>query len=139
MPAAAATVTAVLVGYDGPAERLAAAVASLGEQTLIPSQIQSVDSYFYDLKTFIQFKQSLGSTTFMKTANSGGSGGYPAGGSIYNGGFSTTPNLKGSTYAVADASRTHCRPHRLHAAKSRRRLSRREGDGRAGSDRGCAP
>jgi phosphoinositide-3-kinase regulatory subunit 4 len=40
----------------------------MGNQTLVPSQIQSVESYFLDLKTYIQFKSSLGSTTFMKTA-----------------------------------------------------------------------
>lgn len=43
-------VTAVLVGYDGPADGLAAAVASLRSQTLAPSQIvcvdQSVDGRF---------------------------------------------------------------------------------------------
>lgn len=36
-------VSAVLVGYDGPAEALAAAVASLRDQTLVPSQILCVD------------------------------------------------------------------------------------------------
>ncbi len=43
-------VSAVLVGYDGPAEALVAAVASLHDQTLAPSQIlcvdQSVDGRF---------------------------------------------------------------------------------------------
>lgn len=45
-----ATVSAVLVGYDGPAEGLATAAASLRNQTLAPSQIlcvdQSVDGRF---------------------------------------------------------------------------------------------
>jgi hypothetical protein len=40
----------------------------MGNQTLVPSQIQSVESYFLDLKSYIQFRASLGSTTFMKTA-----------------------------------------------------------------------
>lgn len=40
----------------------------MGNQTLVPSQIQTVESYFLDLKNFVQFKSSLGSTTFMKTA-----------------------------------------------------------------------
>ena len=40
----------------------------MGNQTLVPSQIQTVESYFLDLKNYVQFKQSLGSTTFMKTA-----------------------------------------------------------------------
>ena len=40
----------------------------MGNQTLVPSQIQSVESYFNELKYFIKFKSSLGSTTFMKTA-----------------------------------------------------------------------
>lgn len=40
----------------------------MGNQTLVPSQIQSVDSYFLELKNFLHFKASLGSTTFMKTA-----------------------------------------------------------------------
>ena len=40
----------------------------MGNQTLVPSQIQSVESYFLDLKSYIQFRSSLGSTTFMKTA-----------------------------------------------------------------------
>ena len=40
----------------------------MGNQTLVPSQIQSVESYFNELKVFIKFKSSLGSTTFMKTA-----------------------------------------------------------------------
>ena len=41
---------------------------TMGNQTLVPSQIQSVESYFLDLKSYIQFRASLGSTTFMKTA-----------------------------------------------------------------------
>jgi GT2 family glycosyltransferase len=45
-------VTAVLVGYDAPADSLAAAVASLRSQTLAPSQIvcvdQSVDGRFHE-------------------------------------------------------------------------------------------
>ena len=42
----------------------------MGNQILIPSQIQiqSVESYLLELKDTIQFKSSLGSTTFMKTA-----------------------------------------------------------------------
>lgn len=40
----------------------------MGNQTLVPSQIQNVESYFLDLKSYIQFRASLGSTTFMKTA-----------------------------------------------------------------------
>jgi hypothetical protein len=40
----------------------------MGNQTLVPSQIQNVESYFNDLKTYIKYKSSLGSTTFMKTA-----------------------------------------------------------------------
>ncbi len=40
----------------------------MGNQTLVPSQIQTVESYFLDLKNYVQFKASLGSTTFMKTA-----------------------------------------------------------------------
>jgi hypothetical protein len=40
----------------------------MGNQTLVPSQIQNVESYFNDLKTHIKYKSSLGSTTFMKTA-----------------------------------------------------------------------
>jgi phosphoinositide-3-kinase regulatory subunit 4 len=42
----------------------------MGNQTLVPSrsEIQSVESYFLDLKNYIQFRQSMGSTTFMKTA-----------------------------------------------------------------------
>jgi serine/threonine protein kinase len=40
----------------------------MGNQTLIPSQIQSVESYLLDLKNYVQFRSSLGSTTFMKTA-----------------------------------------------------------------------
>ena len=40
----------------------------MGNQTLVPSQIQSVESYFLDLKNYIQFRSSMGSTTFMKTA-----------------------------------------------------------------------
>lgn len=40
----------------------------MGNQTLVPSQIQSVETYLLELKNYIQFKQSLGSTTFMKTA-----------------------------------------------------------------------
>lgn len=40
----------------------------MGNQTLVPSQIQSVDSYLLELKSYMQFRQSLGSTTFMKTA-----------------------------------------------------------------------
>ena len=40
----------------------------MGNQALVPSQIQSVENYLIDLKTYIQFRSSLGSTTFMKTA-----------------------------------------------------------------------
>ena len=40
----------------------------MGNQALVPSQIQSVESYLLDLKNYIQFRASLGSTTFMKTA-----------------------------------------------------------------------
>jgi hypothetical protein len=40
----------------------------MGNQTLVPSQIQNVESYFNDLKAHIKYKSSLGSTTFMKTA-----------------------------------------------------------------------
>ena len=40
----------------------------MGNQTLVPSQIQSVESYLLDLKSYIEFNASLGSTTFMKTA-----------------------------------------------------------------------
>lgn len=40
----------------------------MGNQALVPSQIQSVESYLLDLKTHIQFRSSMGSTTFMKTA-----------------------------------------------------------------------
>lgn len=40
----------------------------MGNQTLVPSQIQTVEFYFLDLKNYVQFKSSLGSTTFMKTA-----------------------------------------------------------------------
>lgn len=40
----------------------------MGNQTLVPSQIQTVESYFLDLKHLVHFKSSLGSTTFMKTA-----------------------------------------------------------------------
>ena len=40
----------------------------MGNQTMVPSQIQSAESYFLDLKSYAQFKSSLGSTAFMKTA-----------------------------------------------------------------------
>nr|AWV66700.1 phosphoinositide 3-kinase regulatory subunit 4 [Brachionus calyciflorus] len=40
----------------------------MGNQTVRPSDIQSVDTYLFEIKHFIQYKASLGSTTFMKTA-----------------------------------------------------------------------
>jgi len=40
----------------------------MGNQTMVPSQIQSAESYFLDLKNYAQFKSNLGSTAFMKTA-----------------------------------------------------------------------
>jgi phosphoinositide-3-kinase, regulatory subunit 4 len=40
----------------------------MGNQTMVPTQIQSVESYFQDLKNYAQLKSSMGSTAFMKTA-----------------------------------------------------------------------
>nr|AWV66649.1 phosphoinositide 3-kinase regulatory subunit 4 [Brachionus plicatilis] len=40
----------------------------MGNQIVRPSDIQSVDNYYSDLKSYMQFKSSLGSTTFVKTA-----------------------------------------------------------------------
>nr|AWV66625.1 phosphoinositide 3-kinase regulatory subunit 4 [Brachionus rotundiformis] len=40
----------------------------MGNQIVRPSDIQSIDNYYSDLKNYMQFKSSLGSTTFVKTA-----------------------------------------------------------------------
>nr|AWV66674.1 phosphoinositide 3-kinase regulatory subunit 4 [Brachionus koreanus] len=40
----------------------------MGNQIVRPSDIQSIDNYYSDLKNYMLFKQSLGSTTFVKTA-----------------------------------------------------------------------
>lgn len=102
----------------------------MGNQTLVPSQIQSVESYLSELKTYMQFKQSLGSTTFMKTAKvtlvegdeieaagvlidpGGGLGsGAASGGGVTGGGVTGTSNTGvsgggGSSSVAADDSST---------------------------------
>ena len=40
----------------------------MGNQIVRPSDFQSIDNYYSDLKNYMQFKSSLGSTTFVKTA-----------------------------------------------------------------------
>jgi GT2 family glycosyltransferase len=70
---ASATVSAILVGYDGPAEVLARAVGSLGNQTLAPSQIICVDQ-----SADGRFERQLAGGEVIEIIRTGENLGYPS-------------------------------------------------------------